>query len=393
MDANSLLVFLLFLSALAIGYLLAKRPVDLKNSFKSDASNSRVERYRESLNYLIAEQPDAAIDALTATLDVNDDTLETHMALGAMLRKRGEVDRAIRIHQNVLTRSKLTQSQMLEGKLALAEDYLKAGLFDRAEALYSELSHEGDRAVAKQALIKLVDVYQSEGEWLQAVVAADAICQHATGDELVHWRRLQAQFYCEIAEQSLAREYLTDAKEAIAKARSLDVDLPRVVLLEGELALAEGRAQAALASLQQLPLNFTAHNAHVLPLLIDAYRAVHPDKPVHAFLGRLYEQQPSSLLLPAMAKAKASQSGDAEAIAFLVYELAKWPQLASLRDVLNILPTSTYGQLSLDSLLNVVEQRLTQTQQYDCQACGYEGHEHHWQCPSCKTWGSIVAHH
>ena len=162
---------------------------------------------------------------------------------------------------------------------------------------------------------------------------------------------------------------------------------------EGELALAEGRSQAALASLQQLPLNFTAHNAHVLPLLINAYQQVHPEKPVHAFLGRLYEQQPSSLLLPAMAKAKAAQSGDGEAIAFLVHELGRWSQLASLRDVLDILPSSTYGQLSLESLLNVVEQRLSQTQQYDCQACGYEGHEHHWQCPSCKTWGSIVAHH
>lgn len=390
METNSLLVFLLFLSALAIGYLLAKRPIDLKGKMGAKASRVSLDRYRESLNYLITEQPDAAIDALTATLDVNEDTLETHMALGSMLRKRGEVDRAIRIHQNVLSRPSLTKDQDLQARLALAEDYLKAGLFDRAEALYSELSHVDEAGVATKALTRLVEVYQSEGEWLQAVVAADALSQTDTGD---YWRRLQAQFYCEIAEQSLARSYYDDAQEALDKAQVLDVDLARTLILKGQLALAQGHRQQAFELLKQVPLNFTAHNAQVLPLLIEAYTKAHKAETLQAFLAELYRQQPSALLLPDMARAMAEKTTESDAIIFLIKELEQWTHLESLSDVLAILPASTYQQLSLESLLGIVEQRLKQTQSYECQSCGYSGQEHHWHCPSCKSWGTVISTH
>ncbi|HEY7773641.1 MAG TPA: hypothetical protein VIC26_10705 [Marinagarivorans sp.] len=394
METNSLLVFLLFLSALAIGYLLAKRPLNIKDRLTPQTSRVRLDRYRESLNYLITEQPDAAIDALTATLDVNEDTLETHMALGSMLRKRGEVDRAIRIHQNVLSRPSLTKDQDLQARLALAEDYLKAGLFDRAEALYNELSHVGEAGIADKALMRLVEVYQSEGEWLQAVVAADALCQSgSTSQGGDHWRRLQAQFYCEIAEQSLKRGYYNDVQESLDKAQQLDVDLARTLILRGQMALAQHHDQQAFELLKQVPLNFTAHNAQVLPLLIDAYNRTHKPEALQAFLADIYQQQPSALLLPAMARAIADKSTEADAIVFLVKELENWPHLESLSDVLGILPSSTYQQLSLESLLGIVEQRLQQTQSYECQNCGYTGHEHHWHCPSCKSWGTIISTH
>ncbi|BCD98810.1 hypothetical protein [Marinagarivorans cellulosilyticus] len=391
METNSLLVFLLFLSALAIGYLLAKRPIDIRNRMNPKASRVSLDRYRESLNYLITEQPDAAIDALTATLDVNEDTLETHMALGSMLRKRGEVDRAIRIHQNVLSRPSLTKDQDLQARLALAEDYLKAGLFDRAEALYNELSHVDEAGIATKALTRLVEVYQSEGEWLQAVVAADALSQ--SGVDSDHWRRLQAQFYCEIAEQSLSRSYYSDAQEALEKAQVLDVDLARTLILRGQLALAQGHRQQAFELLKQVPLNFTAHNSQVLPLLIEAYTRAHKAETLEAFLADLYQQQPSALLLPDMARAIAQKTSESEAIIFLIKELEQWSHLESLSDVLGILPSSTYQQLSLESLLGIVEQRLQQTQSYECQNCGYSGHEHHWHCPSCKNWGTVISTH
>lgn len=393
METNSLLIFLLFLSALAIGYLLAKRPFDFKSRFYPQPARARLERYRESLNYLISEQPDAAIDALTATLDVNEETLETHMALGTMLRKRGEVDRAIRIHQNVLSRPNLTKEQSLHARLALAEDYLKAGLFDRAEALYNELSHVDEAGIARKALERLVEVYQSEGEWLQAVVAADALCQMPNEPNSDHWRSLQAQFYCEIAEQSLARGYYADVNEAINKAQELDPDLARALILRGHLALTQNHNDRAFELLRQVPLHFTAHNAQVLPLLIDAFNRTHKEGSLQAFLAEIYLQQPSALLLPSMARATAEQTTEAEAIVFLIRELEQWPHLASLSDVLSILPSSTYQQLALESLLKVVEQRLQQTQGYECQTCGYTGFKHHWQCPTCKSWGSITPEH
>ena len=390
---SSLLIFLLFLSALAIGYLLARGPIHLKSFFSSSVLRSPHDRYREGLNYLIAERPDAAIDALTATLEVNEETLETHMALGAMLRKRGEVDRAIRIHQNILARPSLNRVQDLQARLALAEDYLKAGLFDRAEALYGELSHEDDSEVASVALERLVEVYQCEGEWLQAVVAADALNQLQNGEQADYWRGLQAHFYCEMAEQSLSRNYYADAGSALDKAQSLAPDLVRVVILQGQLALRQNQNTQAFELLKAAPLHFTAHNSQVLPLLIEAYLRTHSDDSMQTFLAELYQQQASALLLPAMARAMAEQSSEVDAIVFLVAEISQWPSLSALNDVLSILPASTYSQLSLESLLKIVELRLKKTQSYDCQSCGYAAHLHHWQCPSCKTWGQLVAIH
>ena len=391
METNALLIVLLFFSALVIGYLLARRPIDIKNRLAVPSSQAHLDRYRESIQYLISEQPDAAIDALTATLDVNADTLETHMALGTMLRKRGEVDRAIRVHQNVLSRKGLTEEQALQARLALAEDYLKAGLFDRAEVLYTELSHVDESGVASKALMRLVEVYQSEGEWLQAVVAADALCQRLSTADASYWRHLQAQFYCEIAEQALTRHYYTDAKEALDKAQQLDADLARVLILRGALALAQEQYDSAFSLLEQVPIIFTVHHAQVLPLLIKAFNRTHAASALHGFLASIYERQASALLLPAMARAIAEESGESQAVSFLVKELQRWEALQALSDVLSIMPSSTYDQLALESLLRVVEQHLSQAQRYECQHCGYGGHKHHWQCPGCKEWGTITS--
>jgi lipopolysaccharide biosynthesis regulator YciM len=393
METNSLLVFLLFLSALAIGYLLAKRPLDIKNRFNLSSSRVRLDPYKESLNSWMAEQPDAAIDALTATLDVNKDTLATHMALGTMLRKRGEVDRAIRIHQNILSQSSLSADQNLQARFALAEDYLKAGLFDRAEVLYTELSQVDDEHIATEALKRLVEVYQSEGEWLQAIAAADALCRVEQSTNADFWRNSQAQFFCEIAERAIERGVFSDADDALNKAQALDGDLARTLILRGKLALAEGKNNQAFELLRRVPLNFTAHNAHVLPLLIEAYNLTHPVDTLHGFLAETYQQQPSALLLPAMARATAERQSEADGINFLVEELKKWTHLECLSDVLSILPRSIYSQVPLEDLVGIVEQRLRQTQLFECQGCGYAGHEHHWQCPGCKSWGTVTPVH
>lgn len=388
---NSPLVFLLFLSALIIGFLLAKGPAVLTQWLKSKSTPRQEDYYKESLNYLINEQPDAAIDALTATLEVNEETLETHMALGDMLRKRGEVDRAIRIHKNVLSRVELSEHQMLQARLALADDYLKAGLFDRAESLYCELSSAREQAIAIQALKRLVDVYQREGEWQQAVVSADSLAQIVSELDAKYWRQLQAQFYCEIAEQAMTSDHQGGVESALRKAQGLDPDLPRVLILQGRLALAQGRDDDAFNVLKAIPLSSTAHNSQVLPLLIDAYTKTQSPEQLHGLLAGIYTAQRSALLLPSMTRAMAEQEGEAAAILFLVQEIQQWLHLSTLSDILTILPQSAYRQLSLDALLGVVENRLDSTQAYECQRCGYSGHKHHWHCPSCKEWGGIVA--
>ena len=390
MEANAVLIFLLFFSALMLGFLFAKHPIKWSFFTKRDSSHV-LDRYRESVNFLINEQPDAAIDTLTATLDVNAQTLETHMALGAMLRKRGEVDRAIRVHQNILSQQHLTASQALYANLALAEDYLKAGLFDRAEALYTELSQANNNIVAKQALARLLEVYQLEGEWLKAITVADALCKNAIPQDIERWRLLQAHFYCELAEHALLCGYYQEVSQALDKAGALHTDLARVGILRGHLALVQNDNHAALVILRQLFIRFTACHAQILPLLIDAFNRLQKSDELHSFLAQMYHEQPSVLLLPAITKAKAVEASEPEAIAFLVHALELWPALETLGEVLNLLPENTYHLLTLESLLTVLEKQISRIQAYECQGCGYSGNEHHWQCPSCKSWGTVIS--
>lgn len=390
MEANAVLIFLLFFSALILGFLFAKYPIRWPFFTKRDSSQV-LDRYRESVNFLINEQPDAAIDALTATLDVNAQTLETHMALGAMLRKRGEVDRAIRVHQNILSRQHLTASQALYASLALAEDYLKAGLLDRAEALYTELSQSNNNLIAQKALARLLEVYQLEGEWLKAVTVAEALSKNATPPEIEKWRLLQAHFYCELAEHALLCGYYQKVSQALNNAEALHTDLARVGILRGHLALVQNDNHGALVILRQVFIHFTACNAQVLPLLIDAFNRLQKSDELHSFLARVYHEQPSVLLLPAITRVKAIEASEPEAIAFLVQALEAWPALEALGEVLHLLPANTYHLLTLEPLLTVLEKHISRLQAYECQGCGYSGNEHHWQCPSCKNWETFIS--
>lgn len=395
-----------------IGFLLAKYPVHLKSTSKRVASSAYLERYYESINLLLAEQPDAAIDVLMAALDLNADTLEVHMALGVMFNKRGEIDRAIRIHQNILAHPHLSSSQMLQARLALAEDYWLAGLFDRAEVLYTELSQCCDGSVAQQALVKLVDVYQQEGEWQQAINAVKTLCQCSLAQNqappeyaainsaqpnsakpcnAAKWHQWQVYFYCELAQASLLAGHEQQAQTALAHASALEGDLTRVRILQSQLASMDNNPTQALALLQQIILTSPAYHALVLPLWLEAFYCIQPDGNPNWSLADMYQQQPSALLLPAAAKSVAEQSGEPQAIAFLVASLARWEALATVHEALTLLPPTTYAQVTLSSVLALVEKRLLQLQAYECGACGYQGHKHHWQCPSCKSWGTVAA--
>ncbi|WP_054114016.1 hypothetical protein [Marinagarivorans algicola] len=405
------MIFVLLFSALVIGYWLAKYPIHLKRRPQRSPSSAYLERYYESMHLLLAEQPDAAIDAFMATLDVNAETLEAHMALGVMFNKRGEIDRAIRVHQNILAHPHLSTRQILQARLALAEDYLLAGLFDRAEVLYTELSQCCEVPVAQQALIKLVDVYQQEGEWQQAINTLTVLCEHSqalqvptnncqqsylgqgydTSCRITQWRQWQVYFYCEWAQVCLLEGHEQQAQAVLAKASVIEGDITRVQILQSQLASMGNNPKQALALLQQIVLTSSLYHAVVLPLWLEAFYCIEPEGNPNRHLADIYQQQPSALLLPATAKAIAQQSGESQAITFLVSALARWEILATVHEALALLPTTAYAQITLPSILAIIEKRLAQAQGYECRVCGYQGHEHHWQCPSCKSWGAVVA--
>src|SRR5690606_11247143 len=201
--------------------------------------------YFRGLNFLLNEEPDKALEVFMRMVEVDSETLETHFALGSLFRRRGEVDRAIRIHQNLIARTNLSRAQRTQALFELGEDYLKAGLLDRAESLFSELSRE--KSHVRPALERMITIFEQQKDWEKAIDAARQLGS-ATGQQR---SREVAHYYCQLAEQDLAEHHWRAASRNLRRAWSFDRDSVRVSLLSAELAEGEDDPKRAVRHYQR----------------------------------------------------------------------------------------------------------------------------------------------
>lgn len=252
-----LLLALLPLAALG-GWWLARKVYTRNESKRNQQFSSR---YFQGLNYLLNEQPDKAIQVFLEMAEVNRDTFETHLALGALFRRRGEVDRAIRIHQNIISKQNLDESQRTKALLELGEDYMRAGLFDRAERLFSELTDRG--AHAPPALRHLLDIYQQEKDWEQALEKATEL-EAATGERM---GEVMAHFCCELAEESLQNGDAESARKYLRRARRMDPKSIRERLLQARIARHQEDFVTAMDRFEEV----ASMDGDMIPDLLDHY--------------------------------------------------------------------------------------------------------------------------
>src|SRR5690606_675385 len=219
----------------ALGWLAAR--IDIRQVVRESRALPR--SYLNGLNFLLKEQPDKAIDAFIEAVRIDPQTIELHFALGSLFRRRGETDRAIRIHQLLVDREDLSQEQRLQALAELGEDFLKAGLLDRAEAVFLKLPYGGAQDVA---LPLLLEIYQQEKDWAKAIEVARALPNH----ESVMWRRVVANFHCELAAGALANSRFDEVRAHLDEAFAINRGCVRASMLLGDLLQAEGRDEAAL---------------------------------------------------------------------------------------------------------------------------------------------------
>jgi lipopolysaccharide biosynthesis regulator YciM len=340
-------------------------------------------QYFQGLNYLLNEQPDKAIQVFLELAEVNQDTVETHMALGSLFRRRGEVDRAIRFHQNIIAKSGLEPAQRTQALLELGEDYMRAGLLDRAELLFSELI-ESD-AQTPSALRSLLDIYQQEKEWDKALVQAERLEQV----EGAHHGALIAQFCCELAEQALARDDSQLARKHLRKARRHDPKCIRSLFIQARMAAAEGEPEAALSAYEEI----ADLDVDYLPDLIGLYLEIAASAgAMPRARGKLEDwarrYQGISLVLK-LTDFISQEQGPKAAGAFLVEALHKKPSVRGLDRLIEYRAAGYLPGETSDDILKAVTTRLMARQPgYRCSHCGFSGQSHHWQCPSCRQWGT-----
>lgn len=340
-------------------------------------------RYFQGLNYLLNEQPDKAIQIFLEMAEVNRDTVETHLALGSLFRRRGEVDRAIRLHQNIISKHSLDDEQRTKALLELGEDYMRAGLFDRAERLFSELTDRGSHAPS--ALRNLLDIYQQEKDWELALEQASALEELGGG----RMGPVMAHFCCELAEEALAEGQIEAARKQLRQARRHDPQGVRARLILAKIARRQERYQEALDLFEEI----ADVDGDYLPEFLDDYLACAgqcgESERAEARLRDWCEQYGSISVILELTRIIHEREGNGSAARFLAGELARNPTVKGLDRLIELKLAGGPDIESGDEILRAVARKLLARQPtHRCAHCGYAGHTHYWQCPSCKQWGT-----
>ncbi|MEN1942365.1 lipopolysaccharide assembly protein LapB [Luteimonas sp. MJ293] len=375
--------FLLLPIAALSGWVIGRRGGERH----SDTQVSRLSTtYFRGLNYLLSEQPDKAIELFLHIAELDKDTFETQIALGHLFRRRGEVDRAIRLHQGLVQRGDLSDAQKVQALLALGEDYMKAGLLDRAETVFTELAQLDQRA--PQALRHLISIYQSERDWAKAIENATRF-EAATGEPM---GRLIAHFECELAERHLSTGAIDEAREAVRRAYAADAKSVRAGILEGRVEIDAGNDAAAIRALERAARHDTDFLPEILPLLRSAYERMGDGTGARNFLAEMTEHYRGIAPVLALTRLLELEKGTTAARTYLTQQLKDRPSVRGEAALIELsLADDEIGDpmATLQDLKVITDQLLVRNPSYRCSRCGFGARSHHWQCPSCKEWGTI----
>ena len=340
--------------------------------------------YFRGLNYLLNEQPDKAIELFLHIAELDKETFETQVALGHLFRRRGEVDRAIRLHQGLVQRNDLSDQQRVLALLALGEDYMKSGLLDRAETVFTDLARIDERA--PQALKHLLGIYQAERDWERAIDNALRY-EEVTGEPM---GKLVAQFECELAERHRANGDLDAARAAIARAYQADAGCVRAGILEGRIEAGDGNPDAAIRAYERAARHDPDYLPEFLPSLLACYGEVGDTAGARAFLAEMSEHYRGIAPVLALTGLIEAQEGAQAARDYLGRQLKDRPSVRGEAALIDLtLAVGADSTATLHDLKHITDQLLVRNPSYRCTRCGFGARTHHWQCPSCKEWGTV----
>lgn len=379
------LLFLLLPVAAASGWFLARRDFARRKS----ASGNLSSHYFKGLNFLLNEQPDKAIEVFIEMVTVDGETVETHLALGNLFRRRGEVDRAIRIHQNIIARPTLSRTQRALALYELGQDYMRAGLLDRAENLFAELIELGE--YRGQSLQMLLEIYEQEKDWEKAIDIAQQLQRNNPGP----MNELIAQYYCELAEQALNAQDRRQAGQMLKRALASDRQCVRASILQGDIAMQDGEFGKAIKHFKQVEQQGAEYLPEVLASLETCYRNTNSLDEYGAFLDSIQIRHGG--IEPMLAKSLLLKDGKSNRAAaeYIIAQLRERPSVRGLYRLIEYHMEYTEGAArdNLRILYDLISKLLVARTAYKCIACGFEAKLLHWHCPSCKGWNTIKPVH
>jgi lipopolysaccharide biosynthesis regulator YciM len=342
--------------------------------------------YFKGLSFLLNEEPDKALKVFLEVVEVDKETVEMHMALGNLFRRRGEIERATLIHQNLVARSNLDGGLRCLALFELAQDYFKAGLYDRAENLFLELGQSDD--YRNQANKFLLQIYDQEKEWKKAISVAETI----SGTEGDEYARTIAHFHCELAELEISAGNNSAAEAYLESAFRKDAKCIRAVIQSGRLASMRGNHTNAIAIWRGLEFWAPAALGEVVGHITNSYISLNDKRSLKKFLQSAIEINPDPRIIAMLVELTEREKGGLEGERLLLSLVQKYPSLENLYQLVNskTRSSSVGGEDNDFTLLAGLLSGLVESgRHYNCRKCGFQSNSLHWQCPGCKGWGTV----
>ena len=386
---ESLSFYALLLIAIIAGWLLGRLGTS-KPARPKASSSDLFQDYFVGLNYLLNDEPDEAIDTFIKALQINSETIETHLALGALLRRRGKVDKAINVHQALLARPHLERDFSNSVRLQLALNYIAAGLLDRAERLLKEVLDDGGEA-KWDALRHLITIYQTEKEWENAIACSSQLLKSPQFRKDPTLLGGAAHYCCEIAEQHLHANQYAQARTEIKRAFTFERKSIRGMLLLADIERRAGKYKAAVKELLRVRAAKPEFIAQLLEPLASCHESLGASADFEKLLKAMVLEDSNTEAALMLAKMTSERVGSAEAIALLRKHLTHSSSQSALIELLRLQLDGVDENVasSLKSLLSLVEAQSQGSSEYRCHQCGFETKSFFWMCPSCKQWDKI----
>ena len=366
-----LLFFPLFF---VLGWAAAR--IDIRHLVKESRALPR--SYFQGLNFLLNEQPDRAIEAFVEAVRIDPQTVELHFALGSLFRRRGETERAIRMHQSLIERDDLPQDLKLEALSELGQDYLKAGLLDRAEEIFDKL-RESPRA--EDAKRNLLEIYQLEKDWEKAIAIAAELPDVASQKEI-------AEYYCELAAAEMIRSRPDSASGHLKSALERNRKCVRASLLQGDIAAQQDQLVEAIACWQRIEQQDPTYLALVAKRLLEGFRKLERRDEGLLLLRGYLERYPSLDLLDVVFQLVLECEGAEAAYGLVRDELKRNPTLLGFDKLIEArsLITPPEDRADLDLAKGIVQGYTRRLARYRCDNCGFKARQFYWRCPACGGW-------
>lgn len=361
------------------------RSISLRTSMRR--LNRLNHKYFKGLNYLLNDESDKAIDVFIKLAETSQDTFEPQLALGNLYRRKGEVDRAIRLHQSLIAQPDLSQRYRTRALLAIGKDYMSAGLLDRAEVLFSELVEI--EAHTPEALKALNDIYQQEQDWPEAIRVASRY-ETVSGRSMSH---NISHYYCEMADDAMLQKAYGEAKKHLNVARRIDIKSVRACLILAKIHEEKGEWKEAIDSYHQAIDADSSYIPEFLHNMVCAYEKLNRIDELKKFLHQLMDTYQGVSPILELANLYRDHHSAEAAIEFVELQLKRRASVKGLNALIELNLSQLDGDQQKSSyfqvLRSLVDELLINKAKLRCRKCGFGAQSLHWQCPSCKFWGTV----